>query len=867
MSKSLVWHNLSFKEVIKVLGSDLDRGLNEEEAEIRQKKFGNNLLPEEKPLSQLKIFLEQIKNPLIYILIIAGFITLILKEFADSIVIFGAIILNTIVGYFQENKATKALRDLKKVVKYKAQVIREGNSKIVDSSELVSGDIFVLNPGNKVPADGRIIQSFNLKINEMALTGEWLAAEKNTKILSKEIPMADRNNMVYMGTIVEDGKAKVVVTETGIETEIGKVAEILKEVKEEKTPLQKKIARFSKVIGGIIGIICILIFIEGLLTGNTFVEMFVMVVAVAVAAIPEGLPVAMTVILALGMQRILRKKGLVRKLAAAETLGSTSIICTDKTATLTEGKIKVTKVLIRKKQNQDLIFKMALLCNEAFVENPKSPKKEQKLRGRPTDKALLSYGLESGFVKEKLEIELPKIGELPFDPRNRFLATLHKIPDRKSDSKNNILFVSGAPEKILEMSKLKGKERKKWEKELKNLASQGFRTLAFAKAQTKKTKIDDKVLQNLEFVALLGLSDPLRKGVKRAIKICKQAGMRTILVTGDHKLTAKVIAKEIGLKVKEENIIEGKDLDKMSEEEFRNKVKNINVYARVEPKHKMRIISAWQERGEVVAMTGDGINDAPALKKADIGIALGSGTDVAKEVSDLILLPNNFNVILAAVEEGRAIVDNMRKVITYLLSSSFSEVILIGGALLTGFPLPILPVQILWINLVEDGLPDIALAFEPKEKDLMKRKPLGHDIPLLTGEMKAIIFIIGLFTDFLLLVLLFWFFRQNLDIDYIRTMIFGCLAIDSLFYVFSCKSLTRNLWHINPFSNKFLIVAVAVGALMLLLAIYFAPLQILLKTVPLGFSDWLIILALGMIQLVLIEITKWYFIVKPRLRL
>jgi len=851
----ILWHNLAVREVVKLLKTDSTKGLSEKEVQTRQREFGKNLLPEEKPLSRLRIFLEQFRSPLIYILIIAGIVTLILREFADSIVIFGAVILNTIVGYFQENKACRALSELKKVVKIEAQVLRAGNPKIIDSSELVPGDIFKLNAGNKVPADGRIIESHDLKINEMTLTGEWLPALKNPEILPAETSLADRDNMVYMGTMVEAGIGKAIVTETGLGSQIGKVAEMVKETKEEKTPLQKKLANLSKIIGGVISIICIFIFIEGVITGNSFLEMFTTSVAVAVAAIPEGLPVAMTVILALGMQRILKKKGLVRKLVAAETLGSTSIICTDKTATLTEGKIKVTKVLTRK--NKNLVPKIAILCNEAFVENPKAERAKWKLRGRPTDKALLFYGLEQGLRKEKLEKELPKIDETPFDNQKKFLATLHK------SKKGNILFVSGAPEIILEMSKMGDKERKKWKKELENLASQGFRTIALATKITEKTKIDEEVLQNLELAALLGLTDPLRKEVKGAIKICREAGMRPILVTGDHKLTAKAIAAEIGLKTKEENIIEGKDLDKLSDEEFEKRVKNIEVYARAEPRHKLRIIEAWQEKGEIVAMTGDGINDAPALKKANIGVALGSGTDVAKEASDLILLPDSFNIIVAAVEEGRAIIDNIRKVITYLLSDSFTEIILIATSLFLGFPLPIVAVQILWVNLIEDGPLSLCLAFEPKEGDLMKRKPQGQDVPLLTREMKALIFIIGLTTDLLLLGLFFWLIKYSgYEVPHIRSVIFAGLTIDSIFYIFSCKSLRRNIWQINPFSNKFLVLAWLFGVVALIAALYLPALQTLLKTVPLNLFDWQLILGLGLFNIILIEATKWYFITK-----
>ncbi len=866
MSGEIFWHNLDAQEVLKILKTNPQKGLTEKEVRARQEEFGKNTLPEEEPLSRLKIFFEQFRSPLIYILIIAGIITLILKEYTDTIVIFSAVILNTIVGFFQENKASQALKQLKQVVKYETQVIRNGNIKIIDSSELIPGDVFILNPGDKVPADGRIIENHSLKANEMALTGEWLPARKASEVLPAETPLADRDSMVYMGTIAEDGKAKAVVVETGLKTEIGKVAEMVKETKEEKTPLQKKLAHFSKIVGGVIGLISLFIFIEGVATGNTFLEMFTTAVAVAVAAIPEGLPVAMTVILALGMQRILKRKGLVRKLLAAETLGSTSIIATDKTATLTEGKMKVAEVFTfdNKKNSQKLAFKIALLCNEAFIENPAEPQKKWRVRGRPTERALLMAAIQAGLSREKLEKKELKIDEISFNPKRKYGITLHQTASAKNEF--NFYFL-GAPERLLELSRLKQTELKKFNQKLESLTSEGYRVIATAYKKVSRVQFPlsnnlEKYCQDLTFVGLIALHDPLRKEVKEAIRICVQAGMKPILVTGDHKLTAKAIAKKLGFKTKEENILEGKDFDQLSEREFDKKIEKIQIYARVEPKHKLRIIEAWREKGEVVAMTGDGINDAPALKRADIGIALGSGTDVAKEVSDLILLPDSFSIIVAAIEEGRAILDNIRKVITYLLSDSFSEVVLVGGALLAGFPLPIIPAQILWVNLVEDGLPDIALAFEPKEKDLMKREPQRRSAPLLTQEMKAIIFIIGLITDLILLGLFFWLWQANHDLSYVRTMIFACLSIDSLFYVFSCKSLRRNLWHINPLSNKFLLAAVGIGILMLVLAVYLPPFQTLLKTAPLGFSDWLIILGLGIIELILIEATKWYFITR-----
>ena len=864
MAKEVVWHSLSWKEVVEKLESDSKGGLNQKEVEKRREKFGRNLLPEEKPLSRVRIFLEQFKSPLIYILVIAGIVVLFFKEFTDAIVIFGAVFLNTIIGFFQENKAGDALRKLKKMAKIIAQVVRQGNTKVLDSEELVPGDIFILNPGDKVPADGRIIESNRLKINEMALTGEWLPAEKKVDVLSKKRPLADRDNMAYMGTVVEDGKAKVIVTATGLKTEIGRIAKMVKEAREEKTPLQKKLARLAKIIGLVVVGICIIIFIEGIITGNTFLEMFTIAVAVAVAAIPEGLPVAMTVILAIGMQRILKKKGLVRKLASAETLGSTSIIATDKTGTLTEGKMKVTEVIAETRAGRNLALKIATLCNEAFIENPEETMEKWIIQGRPTDKALLLAGVEAGINKKELEKRMVKITEVPFSPVNKYLAkafTLNKNED--------VLYVSGAPEKLLKMSKyfkkgrkeklISSKKRDELKDTLEELTGKGLRVVAVAYKKIDNLK---DLFDNLVFVGMIGLKDPIRKEVKGAIKICRQAGMRPIIVTGDHRLTAKAVSLELGFKVKEKNIMEGKELDKLSDKQFEKRVNDIQIYARVEPKHKMRIIQAWQDRGEVIAMTGDGINDAPALKKADIGVALGSGTEVAKEVSDLVLLTDNFNIIVAAVEEGRAIIDNIRKVITYLLSSSFGETILIGVGLFFGY-LPVTAVQILWVNLIEDGLPDIALAFEPKEKDLMEQKPQGHNVPLLNREMKVLIFIIGIVTDLFLLALFFYLLKySNYEIAHIRTVIFAALAVDSLFYVFSCKSLRRNLWHINPFSNRYLVYAWIFGVVALVGAIYLPPLQALLKTIPLNLFDWGLLVALGLTKLILIEATKYYFIVR-----
>lgn len=883
----------NIEEIFQELETDKN-GLSKKEAESRLLKFGKNKLPEEKPIPQIKLFFTQFQSPLIYILVIAGLVTLILKDYTDTIVIFAAVLLNTIVGFVQENKASRALQALKKVLKIKAIVLRNGNEKEILQQDVVPGDIILLKAGDKIPADARLIEDEDLKVNESSLTGEWLPARKHTKTLKVETPLADRDNMVFMGTIVESGFGKAVVTAIGLKTEIGKVAQMLKKTKEEKTPYQKKLARFSKIVGIIIGILAFLIFIEGMITGEKFVDMFITSIAVAVAAIPEGLPVAMTVILALGMQRILKKKGLVRRLVSAETLGSVSVICADKTGTLTEGKMSVAGVYCQSgklesnsnghlteidgddKMAPGLALKIATLRSEAIIENPKYEIKNWLLRGRPTDKALTLAGAEAGFLKEKIEKKEPKIGEIPFSPVYKFSASLHK-----SSRNQNILYVLGAPELILKksqyievngkMEKLSQEKLTELNLKLQKLATKGLRLVAAAYKKTNDQKLTTKlkdteqqsVLSNLVFVGFIGLADPLRKEAKDAIKLCREAGIRPVIITGDHKLTAKAVAQQLGMAVEEKNIIQGDELAKLTKPELKDRVRDIEIYARVEPAQKLKIVEALQEKGQVVAMTGDGINDAPALKKADVGVALGSGTQVAKEVSDLVLLDNNFNVIVLAIEEGRAILDNIRKVITYLLSDSFTEVILIGVSLLFGWPLPILAAQILWVNLIEDGLPNIALAFEPKEKDLMKQKPQGHEVPLLTREMKTLIFIIGIFTDLLLLGLFFWLLKYSgYEIAHIRSIIFAGLAIDSLFYVFSCKSLRKNIWQINPFSNKFLVYSWIVGFVALVAALYIPTFQMLLKTQALNLFDWSLLLVLGIFNLLLIEATKWFFIAR-----
>ena len=845
--------------------TDLQKGLSESEVKERQRQSGPNKLPEEKPLPKLKIFLSQFKSPLVYILLLAGFVTFAVgffnsqKSFIDSAFIFFVVLLAAVIGFLQENKTSRTLDELKRIVKHTAEVLREGNYKLVSSEEVVPGDIIVLRPGSKVPADARITERHDLKVNEMALTGEWLSAHKKPEVISDKTPLADRDNMVYMGTVVEGGKGKAVVVATGLKTEIGRVAEMLKEVEEEQTPYQRRLAKFARLLGGIILFLALLIFVLGVWHNQEPVEMFLVAVAMAVAAIPEGLPAAVTLVFTFGMREILKRKGLVRKLIAAETLGSTSVIAADKTATLTAGKMEIAEISAAQ-EDHFLALKIAAFCSEAFVENIDHPMEKWQVRGRPTDRALLLGAVQGGLnIKELLEQE-PKIDEIPFEPAYKYSAALHDL-----DNKERAIYLMGAPEVVFAKAKIKARDLSELKNREQELTSKGYRVvaLAYKKVSKELSQIADSDLKALTFVGFVALHDPIRPRAQEAIETCRRAGMTPIIVTGDHRLTAKAVAEKVGFKVSDENILEGKDLEQLSDEEFKKVFKNIQIYARVTPEQKLRIIDAWQGSGEVVAMTGDGVNDAPALKKANIGVALGSGTEVAKEAADLILLSDDFEIIVVAVEEGRRIIDNIRKIITYLLTGGFTEVMLIGAAIIFRLPLPVLAGQILWKNLIESTPAAMALTFEPKEKGIMARKPEPLHLPLLTKRMKVMIFVIGLLTDLLLFAVFWWMYNSPnygpAKIDLIRSVMFAGLAVDSFLFIFSFRNLRLNIWQYNPFSNMVLNVVVLTAFLALLAAIYLPPFQALLRTAPFGFFEWSILLAYALVDIILIEIAKWYY--------
>lgn len=889
-----LWHTYSIAKTFDQLKSS-KKGLGDSEVSKRLKSYGYNKLPQSSRLTKLEIILTQFKSPLVYVLLFAAGISIYLQDFVDTAIILVAVFINTFLGFYQENKANNSIEYLRKLIHFKAKVLRNGNEISVDTSELVPGDIIFLEAGDKIPADARLIKIDNFQVIEAALTGEATPARKSLKATQKGEVISDRNNMVYSGTVVASGRAMAVVCETGQNTEIGKITLLVKETKEEKTPLQQQLDVFSRNLTYAVIFFVALIVIIGKVQGREIFgfghaareSMLNVAAAIAVAAIPEGLLISVTVVLAIGMQAILRRKALVRKLIAAETLGSVSIICTDKTGTLTEGKMQVSRIITAgddvdvknslkyqntaKLKDHDLISKISLLCNNAVIENPNDELAQLKILGNPTEQALLLGAMQAGIPAEEVKKHQPRIAEIPFDSKWKYMATLNEL-----DKNKNVVYVKGAPEVVFSMAskiRVNGKKLKLTEerkKELKNkfekLTNDGLRLLAFAYKQTspKNTHLKDE-LNDLIFIGFIALKDPLRAEAKETMKQAQKAGIRPIIITGDHKLTAKAIVSELGLKVDDKNIMLGSELDQISDEDFEKIIQNIDIYARVEPKHKLRIIKAWQKKGETVAMTGDGVNDAPALKAADVGIALGSGTDVAKETSDIILLDNNFKTIVAAVERGRVIFDNIKKVTLYLLSDSFSEMILISGALFLKLPLPILPAQIIWINLINDGFPSLALTLEPGEKKVMHDKPRKKNAKILDKELKILIFVAGTVTDVVILGLYYYLIKHGgYTVEHARTLIFALIGLDSLFYVFSCRSLRQTIFTKNPLTNKYLLASIAIGIGLQLIAIYSPFFQKIFDTIDLDALDWLMVAIVAIIKILSIESVKYFFIIKNR---
>lgn len=879
-----VWHNLSIKQITDRLDVDVDLGVSESNIKERILKYGVNELVQEKKTTDLKIFISQFKSPLIYILVIAFIVTIILEEYIDSLVIFFSIFLNTLLGFFQERKASNVLSLLRKAANPVTIVLRDGVPREVNASEAVIGDIVLLKEGDRVPADVRLIDVDNLKINEAVLTGELLPIEKSVKAVRESAPIFERKNMAFLGSAVVEGRAKGIVVAIGEKTEFGKISHRLSEIVEEETPLQKRIKKFSYSLAIFVGVIILSIFFIGILLGEDVFNMFLISVALAVAAIPEGLPIGISIALAIGMQRILRKNGLVRKLNSVDTLGNASVICMDKTGTLTEGQMQVSRILtgtsdllgdeseFKKIKNDSaeshvLALKIGALVSDVLVERSKNDEVEKYvLHGDPLEQAIVSASLHIGFSKADLEKKQPKLKYFPFSPLKKYSASLHEYSEDES-----ILYLVGAPENLLDISseiEVDGHREPmeiRWKmdinKKFNELTGRGLRVVAVGYKTFKKVADPDIFnieleANNIVFVGFIGLADPLRPEAAKTVSIAKKAGIRPILITGDNRMTAEFVAREAGFVFDRASVLEGRDLDKMTDFQLEKIVDKAVIYARAIPEHKLRIIKALQSKGEVVAMIGDGVNDSPALKKADIGVALGSGTEVAKQASDLVLLTNSFGSIVYAIRQGRVIFDNVKKIIIFVLKDAFTEVNLIVLSLIAGFPLPLLPAQILWVNLFQDSLPALAFAMEPGEEDVMNEKPKSKNVSILDREMKVLIFIYGISSDILLFIIFVLFYETNGGIEHTRTLVFMLLAMESLFSVFSLKSLRKSIFNINIFSNKYLIWSVVAGLILMVTAVYLEPLQKILKTVPLNLSDWIIVVGFAIFNVVFIEVVK-----------
>ena len=798
--------------------------------------------------SPRQIILNQLKGPLVFILLLAGALSFAVGEWFDASVILFAVLVNTVLGFFQEYKASRALEELRSLVKPFARVERDGNVKTISTDQIVIGDVLVLETGDVITADARLTQVWDLQTNESTLTGESTPVVKTLMEVSADAVIGDRTDMVWSGTTVMAGRARGVVVAVGKDTELGKIAELVRETRESPTPLQAQMTKFSRELAMLTFAVCLVVVGVGLARGFEIVEIVRLSAAIAVAAVPEGLLIGVTVVLVVGMRRILKAKALVRRLVAAETLGSVSVICTDKTGTITEGSMKVVKVGIGESGNLEDMLLIAALCNNVYFEG-------DLLHGTPTESALMRYAIDEGFSKHKLELDHARLAEIPFSSATKYMATLHNW-----EGKRRVL-VKGAPEVIF--SKCARTVRSE---EIEVLTRQGLRLLAVAYKDIDGSQMDFKEehLEALTYPGFFAIADPIRAEAKETIKQAKLAGVRTVIITGDHPETARYIAHEAGFDGDSVAVMTGVQLDALSDEAFSNEVQTIDVYARVTPAHKVRIVNAWKSRGASVAMTGDGVNDGPALKAADVGIALGSGTEVAKQTSDLVLLDNNLATLVAAIKQGRILFDNIRKIVVYLLSDSSSELLLIVIALAFGLPLPILPAQLLWINLVTDGFPHIALTFEPGEKNIMTELPRSRAEPLLNREMKELIILIGIITNIGLFAIYGYLLATGAPIELVRTFIFAALGIVSLLYVFSIRSLRTTIFHVNPFQNWVLIGAVLIGFLFLLAPIVLPAFRSLFGFVELSLREWGVLVMIGVIEILLIECFK-YAIARHRL--
>jgi len=884
------WHNISSDEALMVLDSKRS-GLTETEAKVRLVQYGPNELKGMKKTPPMLVFIRQFFSPLIYVLIVAAIVSVVVGHFIDAGVILGVLLLNAVVGFIQETRAERAMEALIQMAAPKARVRRDGSVKLLPAREIVPGDIILLETGDRVPTDARLIEVSNLKVNEATLTGESMPVDKHTEAFDEAVSVAERKNLIYMGTIVTYGRATAMAVRTGMSTEIGKIATAIQEVKPAKTPLQKSIGKLSQYIVVIVLGVCSLLLIVGLLKGLGWLELFLLAVAAAVSAIPEGLPAVVTVVLAVGMRVMAHRNAIIRKLVAVETLGSANIVCSDKTGTLTLNEMTVRRLYVdgqwvevtgegyvpegefhrdgqilnlEDEPPLTLLLRIGALCNDALLTGEDDC---CSIFGDPTEGALLVAAAKAGVNKEKLERTFPRLDEIPFQSEKQYMATLHPRDGGK------VIFVKGAVERLLSLSKhlLKGEKVVPLEEAdaqaimqaNTSMAKEAIRVIATAyvdlPSELEELR-DQDIRGNLVFVGLAGMADPPREEAKEAVRLCKQAGIKVVMITGDHKVTAESIARQLDLPLGK--AITGAEIQQMSDKELSRQVGDISVFARIEPLHKLRIVNALKSQGHIVAMTGDGVNDAPALKAADIGVAMGiTGTDVAKEASDMILADDNFASVVAAIDEGRAIFNRLRNVIFFLLSTNLGELLALILAVLFVGKAPLLAVQIIWVNLVTDTAVAIPLGLEPKFGDELKQPPrhpkVGLIFPglLLRIGFLAVLMSVGIF-------LIFNWAQARMSLGEARTIAFCSLVAFEWFRAFNARSDEYTIFRLGILRNRWLAISIPVAILLQMAVIYVPFLQVAFSTVPLGIEKWGIAILAGGSLFVIEETRKALF---PRL--
>ena len=858
-----MWHEKSEYEIERELGTNINYGLTSKEVERRKKIYGLNKLKEKKKENIFLRFIKQFNDFMIIILIIASIVSAAISyvqgenDYIDSIIIIAIVIINALMGLIQEEKAEKSIESLKKLTPKITKVIRDSKKIEVLSEELVPGDIIELADGNFVPADCRIIEEFNLKIEESSLTGETEPVTKTKEqIKEKNISLGDMKNMAFMASTVVSGRGRAIVTETGMTTKIGKIADMIIEDVAPETPIQKKLGEVGKLLGIVCLAICGIIFVIGIIKKIDPIQMFMTSVGLAVAAIPEGLPAIVTIMLSIGVTKMANKNAIIRKLPAVETLGSSNVICSDKTGTLTQNKMTVVKLA---SQNEKFLLELGSMCTDCLV------KEDEKIKiavGEPTEAAIVNKALSENINKEKLYRENKRIGELPFDSNRKMMTTVHR------NLEGYISITKGAPDilinkcsKILENGKIEQmteEKRNLIKKENEKMANEALRVIAVSyRKMDYFQKLTFDLEENMIFVGLIGMIDPPRKGVKEAVETCKKAGIKTVMITGDHIATASAIAKKLGILKVGEKAVTGNELNNMSDLELEKNISSYSVFARVTPEHKVRIVKAWQKSGNVVAMTGDGVNDSPALKNADIGIAMGKGgTDVAKNASDMILADDNFVTIIEAVRQGRRIYDNIKKAIHFLIATNIGEITTIFVGLVSGMESPLLAIQLLWINLVTDSFPAIALGLEKEEKDIMNRKPRNSNESIFANGLWQKIITEGIMLGSLTLFS-FSLGTRLFGLTVGRTMAFVSLGLLELVHSFNIKT-EESIFKTGIFENKYLIGSFILGTLLQVIVVIVPSLAKIFELVPLNFVQWIYTILISIMPIFIIEIQKMF---------